>query len=199
MLSYINGVVKRIEEQRILVDVGLCAFTLQVPNERVFMLDKQVMIHTHMHWNQEQGPSLFGFATELERTVFLLVISCSGLGPKIGLAVLGHLGPKAFLEAVQTGNEGVLSGVSGIGQKKAEQIIVQLRHKVSKLVKSGIEVGQSDSFEQWNNVSEVLASLNYTRAEITQTMKHLGDTYAGQALPFDQLMRHALSFLSKRA
>jgi Holliday junction DNA helicase RuvA len=199
MLSYISGIIKTAEEQKIVMDIGSLGFTLQVPNERLFTLNAAATVHTYLHWNQEQGPTLFGFQTELERTIFLLVISCSGLGPKIGLAVLAHMGPQAFLQAIQTGNESALSKVSGIGPKKAEQMIMQLKHKVSKLAQSGIVLETSESFEQWHNISEVLTSLNYSRTEVTQAMKHLGDAYAGQALSFDQLMRHALSFLSKRA
>src|SRR5579885_3374603 len=143
MLNYINGTIKSIDEKQVVMDLGPIALSVQVPSERAFSLGQQMILHTYLHWNQEQGPTLFGFASELERTVFLLVISCSGIGPKIALAVLDQLGPKLFLDAVQTGNEAALSNVSGIGQKKAEQIIVQLRHKVAKLLKSGVEIEET--------------------------------------------------------
>ena len=58
-------------------------------------------LHTYLHWNQEQGPSIFGFASDIEREVFLLIISCSGIGPKIGLAVLAQIGSQSFIRAVQ--------------------------------------------------------------------------------------------------
>ena len=67
----------------------------------------------------------------------MLVIGCSGIGPKIALAVLAHLGAQGFVEVVSCGDERALSKVNGIGPKKAEQIIVQLKHKVSKLISSG--------------------------------------------------------------
>lgn len=198
MLYQITGIIKHLEEQCIVVDCGALAFSLCVPREHAFSLHSSATLYTHLHWHQEQGPTLFGFTSELERTTFLMIISCSGIGPKIGLAILGQLGTQPFLQAVQTNNESALSSVSGIGPKKAEQIMVQLRHKVAKLLKSGVALEVSPAMEQWQNVADVLSSLNYSRAEVANTMKYLGDTYAGQPLPFDQLMRHALSFLAKK-
>ncbi len=197
MISTITGSIKAVEGKLLTVDIGFLSLAVQVPLGAQFVKGKKVELFTHMHWNQEQGPTLFGFATELERMVFLLVISCSGLGPKIALAVLADLGPQAFIQAVQQGNDKVLSKVSGIGAKKAEQVIVQLKHKVAKLVKSGVKLDGAAQLTQWNNITEVLESLNYSRAEITAAMKHLSNEYVGSDMPFDQLIRHALSFLAK--
>ncbi len=200
MIHTIKGMITAVSGQQIVVDCGSLAFTLQVPDEKAFTLNSQLTVFSHLHWNQEQGPTLFGFSGELDRIVFLLIISCSGLGPKIALAILAQMGVQPFLTAITSGDEQALSRVSGIGAKKAEQMIVHLKHKVEKLLKSGIELGeQSQSLQHWNNVADVLTSLSYTRAEITRTMKYLGDMYTGQSIPFDQLMRQALSFLSKKA
>jgi len=201
MVSSITGIVKSCEKQAILLDIGSLGLTVQVPNGTVFVAGQteKVTVHTYFHWSQENGPSLFGFLTELERTVFLLIISCSGIGPKIGLAVLDSLGPQRFLDAINTSNDSVLSKVSGIGAKKAEQIIVQLKHKVAQLIKSGVDLGENQSAQHWTMLSEVLSSLSYSPAEVARTLKHLNDTYMGvqEELSFDKLMRHALSFLSK--
>jgi len=201
MIRCISGTVTAISDHDITIDIGTLSFALHVPNPTQFQLQHAVALQVHMHWNQEQGPTLYGFMHELERTIFLLITSCSGLGPKIALAVLGQLGPERFIQAIQTGNEKALSHVSGIGGKKAEQMIAQLRHKVAKLVKSGLPLENNTGtaqLTQWDDVAEALVSLNYTRTEIASTMKYLGDTYAGTSLPFDQLMRQALSFLSKK-
>jgi Holliday junction resolvasome RuvABC DNA-binding subunit len=67
-------------------------------------------------------------------------------------------------------------------------------------VKSGIQLGQTGAnLAQWQEIVQVLESLNYSKPEIADTMKHLRDTYAGQQHSFDQLVRHALSFLAKKA
>ena len=131
--------------------------------------------------------------------MFLLIISCTGIGPKIGLAVIAQLGYQPFIRAVQQEDILALSKVSGIGAKKAEQIIVQLKHKVARLIKTGIELDDAGDIQSWHTIGEVLESLNYSRTEISLAMKHLKQEYPNTQLPFDQLMRHALSFLSKKS
>jgi Holliday junction DNA helicase RuvA len=199
MVNYITGVVKVREKQLITLDIGAMGLAVHVPNASLFTAQEheKITVHTYFHWNQENGPTLFGFLTELERTIFLLVIGCSGIGPKIALAVLDGMLPHQFLDAIQTGNEGALSKISGIGSKKAEQMMVQLKHKVAQLLKSGIDLGCHGSAPQWNTISEVLSSLNYSPIEINRTIKYLNDNHVQEAFSFDKMMRHALSFLSK--
>ncbi|MDZ4129414.1 MAG: Holliday junction branch migration protein RuvA, partial [Hydrogenophaga sp.] len=200
MFAYLSGTVQSLSAQLVVVDVGGVGFAVAVPRETAFTLEQKIQLYTHLHWNQEQGPSLFGFATEAERTVFLLMLSCSGVGPKLALAVLADLGVSPFLEAVQSGNEGALSSVSGIGAKKAEQIIVHLKHKVAKLLSSGASVSFEGAKidERWHEVSQVLQTLNYSRIEITSAMNYVREMCAGRQEPFEQMMSHALTFLSKK-
>lgn len=199
MLHMVNGPIAALFEQQVVVDCGAISLAISVPSSASFAVGQKAILHTYMHWNAENGPSLFGFANELDRTVFLMIISCSGLGPKIGLAILADLGTQAFLEAVHAGNDSALTKVSGIGAKKAEQMVVQLKHKVAKLLDSGISLEGSSSLEQWQTVSQVLQSLNYSRPEITAALKYLNEQQTNSQATFDQLMRQALSFLAKRA
>ena len=196
MISFISGKVKSVHGDIVVIDIGTVGLALRVACPTSFQVDQKTDLHTHMHWNQENGPTLFGFETAVEKQVFLLVIGCSGIGPKIGLAVLRDLGAERFLEAVQIEDDGVLSSVGGLGPKKVEQMIVQLRSKVTTLIKSGVAIQQGVS-KDWQNVSDVLTSLNYSRTEIVRAMKFLKKNYAGAPVQFDGLVRHALSFLSK--
>jgi Holliday junction DNA helicase RuvA len=191
-----SGSVVTIEDK-----TGCIGYAVQVAQPHLFAQGTEVIVYTYLHWNQEQGPTLFGFLGELEKSVFLLIIGCSGIGPKIGLAVLAELAPVQFLQAVQEGNIKALSAVSGIGPKKAEQIILYLKDKVSKLITTHAISGsedQSDVLAQWNNISQVLQSLNYSKGEIEAAMRHVGKECAGKNLPFEELLRKALSFLSKK-
>lgn len=200
MISHITGTIKAIHDQVVTVDIDLLAFDVNVPNAAIFQVGTKTALYTHMHWNMEQGPSLYGFSTELERAVFLLIIDCSGIGPRIGLAVLAQIGPKSFLEAINSSNEEVLSQVSGIGAKKAEQIVVQLKHKVAKFLKSGVELGDECVFtKNWSTVVEALTSLHYTRTEIAGAMKYVSEHCdANNNGSFDVLMRQALTFLARK-
>ncbi|GMU19398.1 MAG: Holliday junction ATP-dependent DNA helicase RuvA [Candidatus Babeliales bacterium] len=198
MILSLSGTIKDCADSVLTIEVNGVGYAVHVPQPYLFPLGQQANVLVHMHWNSENGPSLFGFANNLERSVFLMITSCSGLGPKLAMAVLAQLGASEFLEAVQAANEDALSNVSGIGAKKAEQIIVQLKHKVAKLVESGVALGSSQTLEKRHEISQVLKSLNYSPQEIRAAMAYVNDKYPQNSVAFDQLVRHALAFLAKR-
>jgi Holliday junction DNA helicase RuvA len=169
-----------------------------VPQAQKFAVGQEVSLHTSLQWNQENGPSLFGFATVLERDLFQVIISCSGIGPKIGLALLAHMAPAQFIDVVQRGDEDALSAINGIGPKKAEHLLMHLKHKVAKMIDKGLEMPESPAFSSRQDIAQVLKSLNYSKPEITAALNYLNENYGEPALPFDQLMRHALGYLAKR-
>lgn len=199
MVDYFVGIVKEAHEQEITLDLGMIGVSLQVPNGQSFLKDSSSKVYSYMHWNAENGPGLFGFATPLERSVFKVIISCSGIGPKIGLAVLADLGAQGFLHAISVGDDQMLSKVNGIGKKKAEQIIVQLKHKVAAMIEDGtVDVSDIKESSHFHDVSLALQSLNYSRPEIGRAMEYLKKNMKVDKTTFDVLLRQALSYLSKQ-
>jgi Holliday junction DNA helicase RuvA len=180
-------------------------FCFQIPQTEGIIVDQSVTLYTYMHWNVENGPSFFGFKSEFERLVFLLIIECPKIGPSLALNILSQLKPGLFLEAITSQNEAMLSSLHGIGAKKAEQLIVELKHKVQKLFRSGnipvsIDDNTQNNFLQWQQVSEVLQSLNYGKQEISTVFTQLTKKYAQSAeqATIEQIVRSALSLLSKK-
>jgi holliday junction DNA helicase RuvA len=199
MVDYFVGIVKQAQEQEIVLDLGLIGLTLQVPHSGHFEKDSSAKIYSYLHWNAENGPSMFGFATPLDRSIFKLIISCSGIGPKIGLAILSDLGAQGFLQTVSAGDDQMLSKVNGIGKKKAEQVIVQLKHKVADILQSGtVDVSDMKDVSYFNDVSLALQSLNYSRIEIGRAMEYVKKNVKGDKVTFDVLLRQALAYLSKQ-
>lgn len=198
MIDYCIGTISHVQEQEIILNVGIMGLVFQVPSAKNFVVGSPITLHTHMHWNTENGPSLFGFVTPLERSIFKIVISCSGIGPKIALAVLGELGAQTFLHAITTSDDQVLSKVSGIGKKKAEQIVVQLKHKVATLLETGVVAGELTDISHFHDISQTLQSLNYSRTEITKAMEYLKKNCTITDSSFDYLLRQALFYLSKQ-
>ncbi len=196
MINFLQGSVIAYKDQIMTLGVGSIGFQLFVA-ESSFTLGQKVELHIYLQWHQENGPVLYGFQTELEKSIFLMIISCSGIGPKIALAILSGMKPATFLKVIQTSDEKALSSINGIGAKKAEQMIVQLRHKATKLIESGISSVDDTEFHDFKNISEVLTSLSYSRTEISQALQHVKESVEPNA-PFDLMMRKALSYLSKR-
>ncbi|MFH1644201.1 MAG: Holliday junction branch migration protein RuvA [bacterium] len=198
MINYLIGKIENIGEKNLTIVTNGMGFQLHVPNTKNFSKDKEEKIYTYMHWNQEKGPSFYGFKDETERQIFLMIIDCPKIGPSIALSILSQMSPGRFIEVITTQNEDALSSISGIGEKKAEQIIVQLKHKISKLLSSGqINLSeQQQDFTHWQNINDVLVSLNYSKPEISKAMMYLTEKYSDQNYPLDKLIRSALSFLS---
>ena len=180
MLDYVKGLIRSVYESSVSIDIGIMGLELHVPLPASYQVGQKAELYVYMHWNAENGPSLFGFSSKIEKEIFLLVISCSGVGPKLGIAVLEDLGPQVFLDAVIEENDRALSKVSGIGAKKAEQMIVHLKHKVSKLIQSGAIVQSSGKISRIHEVNDVLKSLNYSRPEISAAMNHINKNHVGQ-------------------
>ena len=199
MLHHITGSILHIYDHSIVISSGPIGFEIMVPRPASFTQSKQATLYIYMHWNAEQGPSWYGFDSLQDKAAFLLIISCNGIGPKIGLAVLNQIGASGFVNAIQQSDDRSLSKVSGIGSKKAEQIIVQLKHKVSDLIKDGIVSFEiSQAARDWHTITQALEALNYSRGEITSAINHLRSLDSKEQMSFDHLMRKALTYLSKQ-
>jgi Holliday junction DNA helicase RuvA len=200
MIDLLSGKIKQVGEKTVTLFTNGIGFCLHVPQVSGLEKDQDLEFFTYMHWNQENGPSLYGFQSELERSVFLMIIDCPKIGPSIAMSILSQLGAGAFLKIVSSQDEKALSSVNGIGSKKAEQIIVSLKHKVSKIVTAGVWAQESQqNFVQWQNVNDVLVSLGYSKPEINKTLQHLTQKFTGENISLDQLIRAALTFVSSGA
>jgi len=198
MIHHINGLVHSISENLVIIDVQGIGYGVAVANPHIYSINSQASLSIYAHWSAENGPQLFGFANQLEKTIFGLIINCSGIGPKLGLAILADFSPSRFVMAITTGDVKALSSVSGVGAKKAESMILQLRDKVTKI--DNFEFAQSDAQQlvYLKQVSDVLDSLSYSRQEIQGALEYVKKNCIIDSAPFDELMRKSLSFLSKK-
>jgi Holliday junction DNA helicase RuvA len=89
----------------------------------------EALLHTHLVL-RDDGMHLFGFGSEAERDLFLMLIGVQGVGPKVALAVLSGGTPRELLNAIASGDSARFQAVPGIGKRTAERIIVELREKV---------------------------------------------------------------------
>ena len=199
MIATISGTITTINEQSIIIEQAGIGFELFIANPFAFSLQQTATLQTYLHWHQENGPTLYGFNSSIEKTVFLLIISCSGIGPKIGLTILNKLEPATFLQAIVEENLEVLSSISGIGTKKAEQICVALKHKVAKLLKEQPTLtNASTSLSAWKDLNDTLTSLGYSNTEIKSVTNFLKESNVDNATPFSTILRKSLAFLAAK-
>jgi Holliday junction DNA helicase RuvA len=116
----------------VLETAGGVGYALAVSAEtlrQVPALGHPALLHSHLIV-RDDALQLFGFATEEERDLFLLLIGVQSVGPKVALAVLGGGGPRDLVAALAAGDVARLTAVPGIGKRTAERIVVELREKV---------------------------------------------------------------------
>lgn len=197
MISILIGTVKESEQNYIILDVSGIGFQVYVPEIYAYTRGDRVELSTYLHWNQENGPMLYGFSTPESRAAFCLIIACSGFGPRIGLAILAAMTPHQFFEAITLADQKALSAISGVGAKKAENLIMQLKDKIAKLPIKLAQTGESNTLGVIKQVSEALSSLHYTRPEISQSLEHVKKNFNLESCSFDDVLRKALAYLSK--
>jgi holliday junction DNA helicase RuvA len=136
VIGSLSGTLAAIEGETISLETdGGVGYEITVPlgvHGRLPALGAAVRLHTELVI-REDAWTLFGFDTPGERLVFRRLLTASGFGPKLALAVLSHLGPDRTVQAIRERNLAALATVSGIGRKKAERLILELRDKFEDL------------------------------------------------------------------
>jgi Holliday junction DNA helicase RuvA len=133
-------------------------------------------LHTHLIL-RDDGIHLYGFASEEERELFLMLNGVQGVGPKVALAVLSGGSTHELLAAIAAGDVARFTAVPGIGKRTAERIIVELREKVGGAVAEELVIKKADPDDPRALAREGLAGLGFTPAEVERLLEQArGDT-----------------------
>jgi holliday junction DNA helicase RuvA len=133
MIALVSGTVAVRRTDHVVVDCGGVGYRLAVSSEtlrQVPAVGHATVLHTHLIV-RDDALSLYGFASEEERELFLMLLGVQSVGPKVALAVLSGGPPRELLAALAAGDSARFQAVPGIGKRTAERIIVELRAKVS--------------------------------------------------------------------
>ena len=169
MIGYIKGKVMQIKENCLLIENGGIGYEVTCSASALSSMTERGEggIYTYLQV-KEDGVSLYGFISAEEKETFLKLISVSGVGPKMGIAVLSGMRMQDLAMAIATGDVKALSRVKGLGKKTAERIILELKESVSS------DLGERESAGGYIQPAEggmeedaliALMSLGFTRSE----------------------------------
>jgi holliday junction DNA helicase RuvA len=181
-------VVVRRADHVVLETAGGVGYRLAVSAEtlrHVPAVGRHASLHSHLVV-RDDALLLYGFATEEERDLFLLLIGVQGVGPKVAQAVLGGGSPRELVAALAAGDAARLQAVPGIGKRTAERIVVELREKVGAPDADGVPIVVSRGDDPRRLAREALLELGFQPAEADRLL----DGAAGET-PED-LIAHAL-------
>ncbi len=191
MIARIEGRLIAIEKNAIIVQSGGLGFRVYVPTtflRQCGAVGGSVSLHTHLHV-RENELSLYGCATEDELSMFKLLLSVSGVGPKVGLAMLSHLSLDQLRSAIANEQTGVLSQTPGIGARTAKKIILDLKDKMPAV--AGAVTTTPEIVEQDTQVIAALTTLGYSIVEAQTALQHAPATLQG----IEERLRAALTYL----
>jgi Holliday junction DNA helicase RuvA len=172
MIALISGSVAVRRVDHVVVDCGGVGYRLAVSGEtlkHVPAVGKDVVLHTHLVV-RDDALALYGFATEQERELFLMLLGVQSVGPKVALAVLSAGPPRELLAALAAGDAGRLQAVPGIGKRTAERIIVELREKVGPALPDGANGAVTQSDDPRAIAREGLLGLGYSQGEVDRLL-----------------------------
>lgn len=169
MIGYVKGKILSLMPDSVLIETAAgVGFEILISGAAYSLLQgkKEGELYTYMQV-REDGVSLFGFCSPDEKTMFLKLTSVSGVGPKMGIAVLSSMNSADVAAAIATGDVKRLSSVKGMGKKTAERIILELREKVAVLETSPTSDGGTVINVTSGDEDAVVAlmTLGFTRAE----------------------------------
>lgn len=207
MLGYLKGTIASLQKTNnrviLTLEVGQIGFDLQVVPRLANQLPEigeAAHIFTHLHVREDQL-TLFGFGSAAERDLFRQLVSVSGIGPQLALALLDTLGLQDLVQAIVTGNSRVLARTPGVGSKTAERIALELRTKLAEWrQQAGIPAAPSaaPTTAIQEDVEMTLVALGYTNNEIAQALQAVGqNTTLSKREDAEIWIREAIAWLSR--
>ncbi len=195
MIYSLKGRIVTVSQSFFVIECGGVGYKCTAPLSTLSALPargEEAFVYTHMNV-REDAVELFGFATEAETDCFRLITSVSGVGPRIGIALLSELPPDRLLLSVASGDHKTLTRASGVGAKLAQRIVLELKDKVGSLSASSEAIAAGNAVAATGTAEAVsaLVTLGFSQSDAALAVGRLEPS-----LPVEALIKQALNILS---
>ncbi len=200
MIALIKGLLIHKATSSVIVDANGVGYRIFVPLTTFYALPdakQSVTLHVHTHVRPDTI-SLFGFGTERDKEVFELMLSVSGIGPRLAVNILSGISAEELMKAVSNGNLNRLVAIPGVGKKTAERMVLELKDKMVKLC-TGDVTYKDDGMTVFDNMREDALSALVNLGYKTNRAKEVLDKVVGespQSPTLDVLLKKALKILA---
>ena len=172
MIAAVRGEVMVRRPDHVVIDAGGVGYRLTVSAETLKAVPatgREAFLHSELV-AREDSLALFGFASEEERDLFGQLVSVSGVGPKVAIAVLSGGPARELLRAIAAGDAKRFQAAPGIGKRTAERIIVELREKVAGALEEEVVLGEAEDGDPRSLARDGLVNLGYAPLEAEQLL-----------------------------
>lgn len=192
MIGYLTGKIISSKPTQLLIDVNGVGYLVNISISTFEKISDKDIVSLFIHTSvKEDSITLFGFYTQSEKEMFELLISISGIGPKVSLGILSGIAVDDLKDAIANGNVSRLIAIPGIGRKTAERVVLELRNKVDS-IKSDGSIKETSVKDE---AVSALATLGYQRQIAEKVVRDLLSENPNYSL--EELIRKALAGLNK--
>ena len=198
MIDKLTGKLVSFHDSYLVIDLGGLGIKVNIPktSSKNFKMNEVMSFSTYLHV-REDALDLYGFENESDRSLFLMLISISGIGPKLGLTIISGLAPEKLKMKIISGDVKALTSIPGVGAITAKRIIIELKDKFSKIDSNTLGFEDEIDSKIFKDVISALDGLGYKEKESKQALKQLGlDKSANSNNTIENLIREVLKILN---
>jgi len=201
MIGRLRGKLTRLKPGEVILDAGGVGYLVKLSYNSFYQLPEDgeeavLLIHTYV---REDVLNLYGFVSNLEKELFLRLISVSGIGPRLAINILSGISAAELVDAVNSASVDRLQAIPGVGKKTAERISIEMRDKLKNLSAEGMtEVERIAAFGAsplQNDAVSALLNLGYKRKD-AETAFSAASKELGSGTEFQDLLKKCLIHLS---
>jgi len=193
MIGFLSGSIISIKPTKLLLDVSGVGYLVNISINTFENISDKKDISLHIYTSvKEDSISLFGFYAETEKEMFELLISVSGIGPKLALSVLSGIQVDDLKKAIEAGDISRIVAIPGVGRKTAERVVLELRSKVDKI--SEME-SKGISYSIKSEAVSALTTLGYNYKQAENAVREVLNS--SKDISLEELIKRALGSLNK--
>ena len=192
MIAGVRGTLEQIGDEWVHINLSGLIFQVLVPGaliDKLGPVGEGIHLFTHLRIRDEQ-PVLYGFNTQTELELFQMLLSVSGVGPRIALGLISSLGVSGVNQAIESGDVNSLRSVNGVGSRTAGRLILELKGKFENILSEA----NGDSINLNSEVVNALIALGYSANEARQAV-HASDSLT--SITVEEGIRNALMSLGR--
>jgi Holliday junction DNA helicase RuvA len=196
MIAHIEGKIESRTTDTVIVEAGGLGYEVHVPAHVGDLLPpdgERCKLFVHTNFSEDYGTSLYGFITKEDRDLFRLLLTVSGIGPKVGLNILSSVTAEELAEAIVHEDLKALTHVNGVGKKTAQRLVLELKDKIADM-RIMLRVKKPMADMTSDDAVDALQTLGYSRAAAVDAVDKARGTFTAQP-KVEELIKVSLRYL----
>jgi holliday junction DNA helicase RuvA len=197
MIAFLNGILSSKLKDELIIDVSGVGYRVEISSQTYETLPdsgKELKILIYHHFT-DSDQRLFGFASAKEKNLFERLITVKGIGPKLGLTILSGMPAAGLMEAIVTQDTQALSGISGIGKKTAERMVLELKDKLFDESQPSVATGSTESRSKREEAISALEALGFKKRDAEHAVNQI--TAKNSGITVSDMVKQALGQLKR--